>query len=322
MRLICPNCGAQYEVADDVIPKDGRDVQCSNCAHTWFESRETSNVEDVLSEEVVAPDSTLAAEGKAVKEAKAEVEAVKEDAAEDDDEVWGAEAYAPKPAPAPAVKPQPQRQELDSSIADILREEAAREAAARRAEAEYEMENQPDLGLDSANAAPDQRSAEAQKRMALLKGESSNAAAVAATVAATVAASRRELLPDIEDINSSLRSEAERGTGYAEVEVVQAKQKRGFRTGFLSVMTLLAVLAAIYLFASQLSAKFPAAEGALKAYVASVDSGRLWLNGKLEDLLASLTDNEIAASEPVLDAQPETAPAVTTEAPALPSVDQ
>ena len=26
MRLICPNCGAQYEVADDVIPEAGREM--------------------------------------------------------------------------------------------------------------------------------------------------------------------------------------------------------------------------------------------------------------------------------------------------------
>ena len=38
MRLICPNCGAQYEVPDEVIPEDGRDVQCSNCGDTWFQS--------------------------------------------------------------------------------------------------------------------------------------------------------------------------------------------------------------------------------------------------------------------------------------------
>ena len=36
MRMICPNCGAQYEVDDNVIPDNGRDVQCSNCGHTWF----------------------------------------------------------------------------------------------------------------------------------------------------------------------------------------------------------------------------------------------------------------------------------------------
>lgn len=37
MRLICPNCSAQYEVDGSMIPDDGRDVQCSNCGHTWFE---------------------------------------------------------------------------------------------------------------------------------------------------------------------------------------------------------------------------------------------------------------------------------------------
>lgn len=37
MRLTCPNCGAQYQVPDDVIPPEGRDVQCSDCGQTWFE---------------------------------------------------------------------------------------------------------------------------------------------------------------------------------------------------------------------------------------------------------------------------------------------
>ena len=38
MRLICPNCSAQYEVPADVIPDEGRDVQCSNCQETWFQT--------------------------------------------------------------------------------------------------------------------------------------------------------------------------------------------------------------------------------------------------------------------------------------------
>ncbi|HEY9039527.1 MAG TPA: zinc-ribbon domain-containing protein [Roseovarius sp.] len=47
MRLTCPNCGAQYEVPDDVIPQAGRDVQCSNCGDTWFQThRDHSAPED------------------------------------------------------------------------------------------------------------------------------------------------------------------------------------------------------------------------------------------------------------------------------------
>ena len=37
MRLVCPNCSAQYEIDPSMIPDEGRDVQCSNCGHTWFE---------------------------------------------------------------------------------------------------------------------------------------------------------------------------------------------------------------------------------------------------------------------------------------------
>lgn len=36
VRLLCPKCNAEYEVADGVIPSAGRDVQCSTCDEVWF----------------------------------------------------------------------------------------------------------------------------------------------------------------------------------------------------------------------------------------------------------------------------------------------
>ena len=36
MLIKCPNCNAQYEVPNDIIPAAGRDVQCSSCSKTWF----------------------------------------------------------------------------------------------------------------------------------------------------------------------------------------------------------------------------------------------------------------------------------------------
>lgn len=38
MRLVCPKCEAEYEVADDMIPPEGRDVQCSNCSKLWYQA--------------------------------------------------------------------------------------------------------------------------------------------------------------------------------------------------------------------------------------------------------------------------------------------
>ena len=46
MRLTCPNCSARYEVDDSLIPPEGRDVQCSNCATTWFQPGNRARVED------------------------------------------------------------------------------------------------------------------------------------------------------------------------------------------------------------------------------------------------------------------------------------
>ncbi|MEO1734275.1 MAG: zinc-ribbon domain-containing protein, partial [Pseudomonadota bacterium] len=64
MRLTCPNCGAQYEVPDEVIPEAGRDVQCSNCGTTWFqahpdhpvEAPEPANLDDELAQFAVEPE--------------------------------------------------------------------------------------------------------------------------------------------------------------------------------------------------------------------------------------------------------------------------
>lgn len=37
MRLTCPTCGAEYEIADAMVPAAGRHVQCTACHTRWFE---------------------------------------------------------------------------------------------------------------------------------------------------------------------------------------------------------------------------------------------------------------------------------------------
>ena len=258
MRLICPNCGAQYEVADDVIPQDGRDVQCSNCGHTWFEHHGASDVEDAFTDQPLEQAQQAADE-----------------------------AVVPEPAPAPAPEPAPapaadlQRTELDPAIADILREEAAREAQARSAEAANAIESQPDLGLDAAPApVVNKQEEQSQRRIATMRGEATSDAVVAN------AGARREMLPDIEEINSSLRSEAERDAPQPALQAGTAKpKKRDFRIGFFTVMLLLAALLAIYIFADDIRALVPALSDLLDQYVAAVDQARIWLDMQMQKLL-------------------------------------
>jgi hypothetical protein len=167
-------------------------------------------------------------------------------------------------------------------VTDILREEAAREQAARAADVPAApLESQSDLGIDAATTVADQRDEEARTRMARMRGEEN-----AAAVAAMTAASRKEILPDIEEINSTLRSSAERGETHPPMpEDVVASDKRGFRFGFFGGLLIILALVALYLFADTISARVPATEGALNSYVSSVDQARLWLDMQITGLL-------------------------------------
>lgn len=37
MRVICPRCGAEYEIDEGLIPGNGREVECSSCGNVWFQ---------------------------------------------------------------------------------------------------------------------------------------------------------------------------------------------------------------------------------------------------------------------------------------------
>ncbi|MEL6452553.1 MAG: zinc-ribbon domain-containing protein [Pseudomonadota bacterium] len=263
MRLICPNCDAQYEVVDDVIPTEGRDVQCSNCGQTWFQHH---------------PDHAPA---------EADAGDLPPDLTE------------PEDVPAPdeeraAAPPAPQQRQLDPSVADILRQEAEIEAQAR-AQAADGLESQPELGLDSGESASDRRAREARERMARMRGEEPAPERVSEAVATAAAiGSRRELLPDIEEINSTLRSTSDRqagasgDTGTSPSTAAAPRQPSRFMRGFLVMVVPTIVLIAIYLTAPDIAQSVPQVDPYLSAYVAQVDTARAWLDGQVTGLLTWL----------------------------------
>lgn len=268
MRLTCPNCGAQYEVPDEVIPAEGRDVQCSNCGDTWYQTH---------------PDYP----GSAF-ESEAEPEAP--EAASDLAGVRAAvtgepEPQEPRPSEAAAAeRPAARKQELDRSVSEILREEAEREAQLRATEAGG-LESQPDLGLESpADGEAARRSEQSRERMSQIRGESPGG-----PTQPTDTGSRRGLLPDIEEINSTLRSSGNGGqaarAGAAAAPADGARRRGGFSRGFLLALLLGAILALIYVNAPRIAQTWPQADPMLSAYVALVDQGRVWLDAKLGALV-------------------------------------
>lgn len=308
MRLICPNCGAQYEVADDVIPEAGRDVQCSNCGHTWFErpgaseAAEAAAMDETLPtppEPQAEPDPAPEPEPEPEPEPAPDVEAKQEPEPAPEPEP---EEEADRPAaiddadedPAPQDPPQPERRELDPGVADILREEAQYEQAAREAE-QGGLESQPDLGLTQ-ESDDDRRSREARDRLARLRGEPEPAPQAEPEPDAP----RRELLPDIDEINSTLRPDA--GPADAVGAAAATQRTGGFRRGFMLMVLLALIAVALYVFAPQISAAVPQTEAALSAYVDWVNGLRIWLDQQIEGFIERS------------GAPAETAPAVTDDA--------
>lgn len=276
MRLICPNCGAQYEVPVDVIPAEGRDVQCSACSSTWFQNHPDHDA--ALADEVDAPSVEPVAPPPEPKQ-------------EDVDNSESAAEQEEPAAPMPKVEPR----SIDPEVSDVLRQEAEFEATARAQERSQTLESQPDLGLEEPSEdEAGRRAREARMRMARMRGETvAPQVAVAATTA--TAGSRRDLLPDIEEINSTLRSSGERRKPAEATDANLAgsspkiKRKRGgFRRGFLTIVILALIAGGAYVFGPQLSKTVPSAAPYVEQYTQHVESARQWLSGSVDRGLAWL----------------------------------
>ena len=58
MRLVCPNCKANYEIPPNAVPIGGREVKCDSCGHSWFQTRHKKTKEKKLTK----PDIKIANE--------------------------------------------------------------------------------------------------------------------------------------------------------------------------------------------------------------------------------------------------------------------
>ena len=50
MIIVCPSCAKNFNVRDDQIPDKGRLLQCSNCKHEWFYTKNTIPIDDNFDE--------------------------------------------------------------------------------------------------------------------------------------------------------------------------------------------------------------------------------------------------------------------------------
>lgn len=296
MRLACPNCDAQYEVPDTAIPAGGRDVQCSNCGHFWYQMpvrADGSFDDDPVDDDLPAADSDIETAEESISRALGQAEAAPEPAPapapaaaipaapQTDDEDDAEDDATPLPVP-PAARPK----SLDDSLVALLKEEAEREVEARKAEARLAENRMPETQGDLGLSAPDEAQDRA-RRLAALQGEPETSALAQRPTA------RRDLLPDVDAINSTLQSSTvEERNADAEIASLPdlTAPRRGFRSGFTLMMVLLVAGVAAYLAAPQLKAQFPAAATAIDAYVNGVNDWRQWLDGMMNRASSALSD--------------------------------
>ncbi|MGI9389156.1 MAG: zinc-ribbon domain-containing protein [Boseongicola sp.] len=306
MRLICPNCSAQYEIDESLIPDEGRDVQCSNCGNNWFElpppmaegleaeipvGEQAEFIEQPL-ESDYSPASEELHEPEQEHEEENELDAdplQDESAASAEDEGWDwPETRLVSPAAIPSIQetepaaPEPTRRPADVADLDVLRQEAEHEISKRRSEA-APIESQEEFGL----AAPEQKrtpSRALRARMARLRGEDEDeGSAESESVEEDYQAPRRDLLPDIEEINSTLRPTSARGAEPVS-PVVEAERQRGFRLGFVASVGICALLVLVYALAPAIASAVPGTEQALIAYVDWANAARDTLDGLIANV--------------------------------------
>ena len=151
------------------------------------------------------------------------------------------------------------------------------------------MQVQPDLGVEVSAPAPAGAALSAtQRRLAMLKGEDPDAP----PPEPPKPAARRDLLPDVEEINSTLQP----GDAALDAEVDAlpdlTRRRSSFRSGFFMMILLLVIAAAIYVMAPKLAEQFPSLKGMLESYVAAVDALRIWLNDKMNAATVMLTGDK------------------------------
>lgn len=259
MLLLCPNCGAQYEVPEDHIPKKyGRDVQCSACNHTWFQTHPAQDLQPALQDEADDPGSAKQPRGRF-------------DLSLADDPAASSGATAG--STSPKMPPLRQKRSLHPSVAGVLREEAKREVEERGS-------NGPQASDRSSRSGSSDQARDADMDMQALEALYQNSEQ-------TAKSTHGALLPDIDEINSTLSTSGAEWPSDSDASKKIA-QKGQRRVGFLVGIAIVVAAAALYYFADTLGNGMPSLQQPLELYQQWINNMRIvldqWIR-KVVDLL-------------------------------------
>ncbi len=269
MRLVCPNCASEYEVDAEMIPPEGRDVQCANCENVWFQEPEPEKPTPLMLDRAYQAES-------APQDAP-----ISADTAPDMGMV----------PPAPSTEEE-EREQLRSAVREELAIQEKDEAGATTdsvaeadgktapdAKGEAAEDKKTDDGKDDDTVLSSLRTqlAEAKKdfnfsddQVAKSQKRSVVAAAASAGIDASSPTRAEEAVTERKKTHERPKTlmqaiEEESGPIY--------RPRRKLR-GFLTIVVLALIALGVYSFAPQISEAYPAADPYLRQYVGLVDQGR------------------------------------------------
>ncbi|OIQ31153.1 MAG: hypothetical protein BM562_08810 [Alphaproteobacteria bacterium MedPE-SWcel] len=326
MRLICPNCGAQYEVPEDVIPDEGRDVQCSNCGDTWFQSSARMLAQEALAtpEDLVdaqddtalppqpeppQPEPSQAPAAEEVNSAASFVVAEETigGAADDDADDDRADDMSAEPEQDWPEEPHPEPPE-EEDAPDGARppaETAANEPVKRRLDPDVSRVLREEAMREAALRSG-REGLETQTEMGLNAPSDTEATRRAREAQDRMARMRGETLapgPAAPDTSPPVEPGSRRGL-LPDIEDINpglavgdgtttrrapdktGPRKSGFSRGLLLMLLLMVAAILIYTHAPDIAERIPQADPYISTYVAWVDQGRLWLDTKAKALAA------------------------------------
>jgi hypothetical protein len=171
------------------------------------------------------------------------------------------------------------KREIEPSVADILREEAQREREQRAAET---FEHQDEFALDADKPASDPQ----PKKSGSIDPKLDDLDEMYKDTVSDAPKFRRDLLPDIEEINSTLRRD-KKSANSEEPESQAQKNASGLR-GFRTAIILLILAVVVYVYADLITSNFPQIAPYLDAYVAQIDQWRAELSDQTSGFLTWL----------------------------------
>ncbi|WP_218821913.1 zinc-ribbon domain-containing protein [Haematobacter genomosp. 1] len=269
MRLICANCGAQYEISDTAIPPQGREVQCAACGHSWFQTREdaTSATPAPLPRRPVDEGVLNVLREEAAREAEARRSANHQSEAE----TPAPQATLQPPKPAPAAPP--------SAPAIGEAQDAGRPQDVDRPQ---DVSQPQDVGQSQGMDRPQERGQpqDTAPREAAVPSPAKSAQPVASP------ARPRNWEPAPGPVDMPVNQALEDFVNEEESE----RGRRRFHIGFACGLLLVACLVALYIVGPGLAEDMPGLAPYITTYVENVNAARSWLRDLAAPLISALQD--------------------------------